>query len=343
MKKIKSNKGITGIDITASIVVLIMAIGIIMSMYSKYIDNSKIVRRKTEANNIAIDFVEYIEKIDYEFIDSLFDSNNDGVDEVNKITAGPEDDIIDAFGINIKDVMDTIPNEYIITLYKQDEIDNISIKFKIEVAYNVKNINYNVSLIKVKTRIIDQVNLPDMEATEVKALSKENKNRYILKYSNSKRGYIETNISDNEWYSISGEKYPIVVYAEKDKFDLNGVIKLSDCSEIYLWVPRFGKVSEELYGFGYDTTNYMITYGNTGNKITEKDEKTGTETKYNIIGYKENLSKEISEVPKDFEGVSGKWVKVNSNLVPINNLGNEIEDENNILNILKTKKFTWNY
>ena len=127
------------------------------------------------------------------------------------------------------------------------------------------------------------------------------------------------------------------------KFDLNGVIKLSDCSEIYLWVPRFGKVSEELYGFGYDTTNYMITYGNTGNKITEKDEKTGTETKYNIIGYKENLSKEISEVPKDFEGVSGKWVKVNSNLVPINNLGNEIEDENNILNILKTKKFTWNY
>ena len=55
------------------------------------------------------------------------------------------------------------------------------------------------------------------------------------------------------------------------------------------------------------------------------------------------LSKEISEVPKDFEGISGKWVKVNSNLVPINNLGNEIEDENNILNILKTKKFTWNY
>ena len=90
-----------------------------------------------------------------------------------------------------------------------------------------------------------------------------------MKYSNLKNGYVQTSISDNEWYSISGKRYPIAVYANPNDFDLNGVIKLSDCNQIYVWVPRFGKISGELYGFGYDTTDYIITYGDTLNKITE--------------------------------------------------------------------------
>ena len=60
MKKIKNHKGITGIDITASIVVIFIAIGIISTMYSKYINNSKKIKRNTEASNVAMKFIEYI-------------------------------------------------------------------------------------------------------------------------------------------------------------------------------------------------------------------------------------------------------------------------------------------
>jgi len=335
MKKIKNNKGITGIDITTSIVILIIAIGIIMSMYSKYIDNSKIVKRNTEANNLAMNFVEYIEKTDYDSIDILFDTDGNGVDNVKKITAGPEDDIIGAFGIGIKNVIDQIPKQYTITFYKQDEIDSIALKLKVEVSYYIKDKNYIVSLSKVKTKIINQVNFPDIDVDEVKKVTKGENNRYFLKYSNLKNGYVQTSISDNEWYSISGKRCPIAVYANPNDFDLNGVINLSDCNQIYVWVPRFGKISGELYGFGYDTTDYIITYGDTLNKITEGG------TKYSIIGYVDNKSKLIKDVSKDFDGVSGKWVEVNSNLCPIDDSGNEITDENNILNMLKTKQFTW--
>lgn len=74
-----------------------------------------------------------------------------------------------------------------------------------------------------------------------KTTENETYTRFILKYSNTKQGYIQTTSSDPEWYSISGKKYPIVVYAKEEAFNVNGVIELSNenVEKIYVWVPRF--------------------------------------------------------------------------------------------------------
>lgn len=353
MKKLKNNKGITGVDITTSIIVIIIGIGIISAMFTRYIDNTKKVKRSSEATNLAIGFVQYIEKTDFDVIDKFFDADNDGIDETKRYMAEAEDDIIDLFGIEIKNFLKEIPSGFTVILERQ-KIDGIAMKVDVRVLYDEDNSNYNyysydldkvrnkVSLSKIKIKSISQVNLPNMEAEQVRSNLKEGYTRYALKYSNAKDGYIQGKFFDNDWYSISYKRYPIVAYAKKEAFDVNGVINFDiqdKISDIYIWVPRFGKIDEKTYGFCYEKTDNMIVYSNTGNKIT--NQTIDNVITYDIIGYTVSTSI-LTDIPEEFVGVTGKWVKVNSNFNPIDDLGNEITDENNILNILKTKTFTWN-
>ena len=321
MKKLKSNKGITGVDITASIVIIMIAVGIITSMYSKYINNSKQVKRNTESNKIAMDFIQYLDKTDFDTLDALLDTEPD-----SKIEA-VSDDFFEKFGESIG-----IPSGYKVTLTRQEEIDGIAMKLNIEVSYTIGSNEEKINLSTTKKKIITQVNKPDIYADEIKDYVREENKRYILKYSNTKQGYIKAKTSDDDWYSISGKSYPIVVYAKQENFDINTVISLDKCEEIYVWVPRFGMKNAENYVFCYDITNNPIVYGDTESSVN------GIEIK----GYKVNKDIEITNISNEFQNLTGKWIKVNSNLNPIDDSGNEITDENNILNILKTKTFTWN-
>lgn len=343
MKKLKNNKGITGVDITASIVVLMIAVGIISTMYSKYINNSKLIKRNTEANNLAIDFIQYIETTDFDIIDSMFDeygvdTNNDGIADKFEVTAEAEDDIIDVFGIEVKEQVYEIPSSYKVLLSKKEEIDGIAMKVSVDVIYSIASKEEKISLNTIKTRVISQVNSPDMEAEKVKSFSKDGNTRFVLKYSNIKEGYIQANFTDNDWYSISGKRYPVVVYAKEEDMDVNGVIEFKEDMDIYVWVPRFGKIDTENYGFCYQSTDNMIVYGDTGTLVQD----TADDTTYSIIGYTVDTSKILTNIPTEFKTETGKWVKINSNLNPIDDSGDEITDEDNIFTILKTKQFTWN-
>ena len=66
MNKLKSNKGITGIDATIAIVILMIFVPLVTTLFSNIYNITKKANRKVTATNIAIQVVESI-KQQYEY------------------------------------------------------------------------------------------------------------------------------------------------------------------------------------------------------------------------------------------------------------------------------------
>ena len=56
--KIKEEKGITGIDITISILVITLFVSLLITLFYNLNANSQTIQRRTEATNIAINLIE---------------------------------------------------------------------------------------------------------------------------------------------------------------------------------------------------------------------------------------------------------------------------------------------
>ena len=66
MNKLKSNKGITGIDATIAIVILMIFVPLVTTLFSNIYNITKKANRKVTATNIAIQVIESI-KQQYEY------------------------------------------------------------------------------------------------------------------------------------------------------------------------------------------------------------------------------------------------------------------------------------
>ena len=67
-KKIKENKGITGIDATIAVVILMIFVPLITSLFSNITSVKQKVNRKTTAVNIAIQVIEGTKMMNYDSI-----------------------------------------------------------------------------------------------------------------------------------------------------------------------------------------------------------------------------------------------------------------------------------
>ena len=66
--KLKNNKGITGIDISVSLVIIVLFVGIVSSLLYNFVISSKDIDRKGTATDIAIQVIENIKQMEYEDI-----------------------------------------------------------------------------------------------------------------------------------------------------------------------------------------------------------------------------------------------------------------------------------
>lgn len=332
MKFLKNNKGVTGIDIVMSILIIIISVTLITIMYSKYSEKSKEIKRNASATNIAMKVIEEIDK-------TKFDDITDKLIEEN-------------FKIDTE-------NGYTVRVKKVEELENIFIKFKVETEYKIGNKSETVELYTTKVKYNGQANNPNMDSIEIKNPSKEititvsdstgitesgEYTRYIVKYSNPKKGYIKAKTSDDDWYSISGKKFAVIAYAKEKPipFNTNGVIDFSKCPEIYVWVPRFGIDSEGNYRFCVENLD-KVTNKKVNNpiKFVTSSEIDIFDSAYSVSKYEVDIGEKITVNSSFAENETGKWVKVNKDLNPIDEDGIEITNEENILNIMKTEEFTW--
>lgn len=80
LKFIKDQKGMTGVDITISILIIAMFTSIVMTLvYNVYV-TSVTQKRATVASNYLVDIFEYIDQINYDEV-----TNENIIDKINEL------------------------------------------------------------------------------------------------------------------------------------------------------------------------------------------------------------------------------------------------------------------
>lgn len=308
MKKIKNNKGLTGIDVVVSITIIVIVLSIVTTVYVTYSRKAKEVKRTTTATNLAMTVIEYIEGSDIN--DPIITNMDTSETEINS----------NDYGIT------NIPNGYTVKIKKTtlssaasgaELINALAFQVDVTVTYKVENNNKSITLSAIKKKSgIEEAEEPNIKGNEI-----YNNNTLLesdvipVKYDNGADGYVKTNQYDSEWYSISSKVFPIVVKANENDFDRNGIIQLNQCTKIYVWMPSYY----------IDGTNYRFC--NKDGKIInyESDTVTLADSSTAVI-YDYKVDDSEAE-----EYVQGQWIEVDSNL----------NSSNENYNTLKNEIFTW--
>ena len=283
MKRFKNNKGVTGIDISVSISLIVIILGIVMAMYTSYANKTKEIKRNSTATNLAMKVIEKIEKIDINTIENSLEIKNN-TDEEIKQKYGLNGENIGAYIINIKKIP---PSNTI--------LQNIAFQVDVTVSYKVGNEDKKVTLSTIKKHNdIGEAQEPDIINIPGGCVP--------VKYDSAKNGYVKTNEKDSEWYSISSKRFAIVANAGSDGFDINGVIQQPNSCVFYVWIPSYSKDGNTYRFITKDGEDYYnIEYSNV--------EVDGNDMYY----YKKG-----DEVSDAAEINAGRWLEVtvdsNSNL-----------------------------
>ena len=174
MKRLKNNKGVTGIDIVVSITLIVITLGIVMAVYSSYSNQTKEVERTSTATNLAMKVIESIETKEISDIEI-------------KTGTTDEIDISNGYGV------DTIPNGYRITAKKINPsntiLQNIAFQVDVTVSYRVGNKDKKVALSTIKKYDeVGEAEEPDMDSMPEGCIP--------VKYDSAKGGYVKTNEKD---------------------------------------------------------------------------------------------------------------------------------------------------
>ena len=68
--KIKDERGVTGIDISVAIIIILLFVGLITTLIYNYTQNSKEIERKSTATYMIIDILEHAKNSDYDNINN---------------------------------------------------------------------------------------------------------------------------------------------------------------------------------------------------------------------------------------------------------------------------------
>lgn len=153
MKRLKNNKGITGIDIVVSITLIVITLGIVVAVYTSYSNKVKEVKRTTQATNLAMKVIEKIETMKISEVDD--DIN---ISETNSGKYGLETEP---------------PAGYTIKIVKKasndDILKDIAVEVDVTVTYKVQDEEKKVTLSTIKKyEDIGEAEKPNMDDTTIK-------------------------------------------------------------------------------------------------------------------------------------------------------------------------------
>lgn len=137
---IKSQKGITGIDISIAVIIILLFMGLIATLIYNYTQNSSEVKRKSNATYIIIDVLEYAKNLNYSELNEeninnyqknkfLNDKKYEGYLVETKV-----EDCSEIFGENSEDVFKKVT---VTVKYQVKKNEN-----KLQIYTIIKNTNY---------------------------------------------------------------------------------------------------------------------------------------------------------------------------------------------------------
>jgi len=204
MKKLRNNKGVTGIDVALSITIIVIVLGVVLSVYSNYSNRTKQVNRNAKATNLAVKVIESIEA---------------------------DDD----FEFDTYEIKEEIPKGYTIDLLEtstgDSTLDVVASKIIVTVDYTVSDKTENVSLSTIKYKWNKEAQEPNLNDTRIDGC-------VPIKYDAEKNAYVKTTFTDPDWYNVSDKRFAKV--ANTDVIDENGIVNLELCdnlTSVQVWIP----------------------------------------------------------------------------------------------------------
>ena len=136
--KLKNNKGVTGVDIAVSVVILIIFISLISGLFYNTAVTTKKIDRKTEATNLAISVIERMKLVDFADLENTKTGDDDGRKGINES--------------NISTLADLdIPNGYKVEVAVEDYDDGSAVKIiRAYVTYMENNQNQEIKIETLK-------------------------------------------------------------------------------------------------------------------------------------------------------------------------------------------------
>lgn len=130
--KFSNNKGITGIDITVALGIIVIFVSIIASLSYNFVMSSRNVERKSRATYIAIETIEDLKLIDYNSIGTQME-----VTEVEQLS-GKQITTYDGYTITITS-----------SLYgEQDILKIVNVKVEYAVGKSTENVEITTAISK---------------------------------------------------------------------------------------------------------------------------------------------------------------------------------------------------
>lgn len=355
-KKIKSEQGLTGIDIITAITIVVITITVVSMIYVNTTVESRNITRTAGATRIVTNILENIEKLSYDEFLANFNSEIQGLDSQT------DADYLGYYlldgGVDNKVFSTKIPNGYSLyikcepnygTHTEQEKQFDLLRTIDIIITFNVGDRTEKIDFNTVKTReIIEETNTPNTNYLSLES----GMYFYPVKYLDSSEVYIKVTEKDSSWYNYSNKRWATVIVSkqtEDEIFDINGkfigIINTTKTEETYterfVWIPRFFKKTvhsvDTFYAFSYLAT------GNNKIVSTVLNSNKGESSTLNINTYEEITSDEISTgvntVTTNFGDKSGKWVSCEIDK-ETGKTGIANDTEANLLNISKYGPYT---
>lgn len=310
-KKMKSQKGASGIDVIMSAAMIVITMTVVTMLYVNISLQSRNVTRTAGATRMATNIAENIRQISYEEFINAYDGIPD-TETINLKTYRRFDG-----SASNRTIYDTkIPTGY--TLYinadkefgshtapeeQFDLVRSVDIIIRYKVGKNENEVNFST----VKQReLIGECNAPVI--TNLRTIDKEIKDPYIypIKYDATIGSYIKTIEEDMDWYNYSEKKWATVVVSTKTEaelFDPNGKLRssITDNTFKYIWIPAFyTKADGTFAAFAYNASDKIIVKGE-----LESEDGSGKTFSYYTFGLNE------AGYEKEYNGTAtGKWIEL---------------------------------
>ena len=311
-KKLKSEKGATGVDVVVAAAMILMTITVVSILYVNTSLQSRNITRTAGATRIATNIAENIQALSYE--EFVYSYNGIAVTEEYK---GEEYRMIQGSDSNYK-IFDTkIPtgyNFYIRAnevygshLDKKEQFDlvrDIEIVLTYKLGDNIEDISFSLTK---QREIIGECNAPEMTYLRSMGVTNSNTNAYPIKYVETIGSYVKTTVDDVDWYDCSNKKWAIILVsdkAEKDLFDVNGKYTGVAAAK-YMWIPAFfvNDKGDEFRAFRYNGSEQIITRSS----LTSLADDEGKTSTFNYYTFDAKPS-DYYKITEDTN--TGKWVEM---------------------------------
>lgn len=291
LKKFKTEKGITGVDVAVAISIVVLTIGVVTAIYINTTNKSKESIRYSAATRIATQIIENIQSMTYDEL--VYRCSNSNYSSSSSDSDG------NIFGVNIPTGYSASVTAPEITSNEVDTIRDVTVN----VSFSISNTTETITLYTTKEKeLLEQTNRPDLNLID----DYSDSSYYAIKYQSG--NYIVTATSDEDWYNYDDGYYALLLKSSTNYeygTSLSSSTITSGGNVLYVWIPRFGLDGSNL-AYCYGTSNYKITFSLYDNSLYGYMlTGTGNGNNYSVTG----IDSYVSGTFVSNDGLTGVWYK----------------------------------